>query len=116
MVSVSADTATEYLSAFWFWCTPSPIHCGRHISIIPYDDTLNELQSQLCGLATWHGRCSRISSDSDLSSSGECDGGGSGQLFPAGAIAGDGDDRRAVGTMASSEDALADAVAILLIN
>ena len=72
------------------------------------------LQSQLCGLATWHGRCSRLSSDSDLSSSGE----GDGQSLPATSNVGDGvdcGDRGAV-TMASSEDALADAVAIMLIH
>ena len=75
-------------------------------------------QSQLCGLATWHGRCSRLSSDSELSSDDDDDG----NIFAG--VAGDAvgeDDMRAANVaaetaMASSEDALVDAVGTMLIN
>ena len=76
-------------------------------------------QSQLCGLATWHGRCSRLSSDSEPSSD---DDDGGGNIFAAADTEFAEDDRRAANVavaeaaLASSEDALVDAVATMLIN
>ena len=75
-------------------------------------------QSQLCGLATWHGRCSRLSSDSEPSS----DDDGGGNIFAAADTEFAEDDRRAANVavaeaaLASSEDALVDALATMLIN